>query len=67
MSKGMCQFNREAPNWPKESLALQHLERQIEFGNVGELPLDRLAQRSPLQTAAATRAPIDVFRKWYQY
>lgn len=36
------EFNREAPNWPTDPIALKHLERQIEFGNLGELPLAAL-------------------------
>lgn len=33
------QLNRGAPNWPKDPRALASLERHIEFGNLGELPL----------------------------
>jgi hypothetical protein len=33
------QFNRGAPNWPRDPRALANLERHIEFGNLGELPL----------------------------
>jgi hypothetical protein len=32
------EFNRKAPNWPTDPEALKHLERQIEFGSLGELP-----------------------------
>lgn len=32
-------FNRKAPNWPEDPQALKVLERQIELGNLGELPL----------------------------
>ena len=32
------EFNREAPNWPTDPEVLKHLEREIEFGNLGELP-----------------------------
>lgn len=31
------EFNRKAPNWPKDPLALKRLERHIEFGELGEL------------------------------
>lgn len=40
--KEKLKFNKEAPNWPKEPRALQLLERQIEFGNLGKIPLDAL-------------------------
>jgi hypothetical protein len=36
------EFNREAPNWPADPEALKHLERQIELGNLGEIPLAAL-------------------------
>jgi len=36
------EFNREAPNWPKDPQALERLEKQIELGNLGELPLTAL-------------------------
>jgi hypothetical protein len=32
------QFNREAPNWPRDPRAVAQLERHIELGNLGELP-----------------------------
>jgi hypothetical protein len=31
-------FDRKAPNWPKDPRALERLERQIKFGNLEELP-----------------------------
>ncbi len=31
--------NRKAPNWPKDPRALRYLERQIELGNLDELPV----------------------------
>jgi hypothetical protein len=36
------QFDRGAPNWPRDPRQLAILERQIEFGNFGELPLTTL-------------------------
>jgi hypothetical protein len=33
------EFNRQAPSWPKDPQALKRLERQIEFGDLGEIPL----------------------------
>jgi hypothetical protein len=32
-------FNRKAPNWPTDPRALKYLERQIEFENLGEVPV----------------------------
>lgn len=35
-------FDRGAPNWPQDPRAVRHLERQIELGNLGELPANAL-------------------------
>src|SRR5215207_3903880 len=42
MTAQRSEFNREAPNWPQEPRALERLERQIEVGNLGELPASAL-------------------------
>ena len=33
-------FNREAPNWPKDPRASRRLEMQIESGNLEEVPIE---------------------------
>jgi hypothetical protein len=32
------EFNREAPSWPKDPRVVKLVEREIEFGHLGELP-----------------------------
>ena len=35
-------FDRKAATWPKDPQALKRLERHIEFGELGDLPLNAL-------------------------
>ncbi len=37
--KNRDKFDRKAATWPKDPQALKRLERHIEFGELGDLPL----------------------------